>query len=237
MANFIFVLVLGALALASMPATAMPTSTRQEVIEVGDPLPSFEPEFAIEPAVPVEPAVSAEPVEKVDLFSGLPTRVLTKNFKINCGGDQAGEYERDYYKWLTGTSSSFITSEPTVLESVEPVKIYTSHRFGLNKLPFSYELPLLYPGQYNCVLHFAETFREYAAVGARVFSVSATGNGETLVEENIDVFSETGGDISQTISRSFTIDADNLIKFEFAATAAEPMVSAIECDFATEVEI
>eukprot|EP00171_Calliarthron_tuberculosum_P002842 IDg2842t1 len=58
------VLILVALALS--PSSAIPVSARQEVIEVDDPMPSIGP---------------LEPVQVVDLFSGLPTRVLGKKFQ------------------------------------------------------------------------------------------------------------------------------------------------------------
>lgn len=208
------------IALAVSLVLSLPVSVRQEWIEEED-----------------EPAPSGEPWrEPIDIFGSLPIKTVGKSFKINCGGDKFGEFEPDFYRWLSAGSGSYHAPMTTVVGTEEmPATIFQSHRYGLNGMPFSYKLPVEFSGIYECTLHFAEAFVEYQIVGGRVFSVGASGNAGTEWATDIDVWAESGMDASVVIIRSFTISALDTINFLFEASTAEAMVSAISCTQVAEL--
>jgi len=213
-------LFLALIALAVSPVLSLPVSVRQEwTEEEDDPTPSMEP-FR----------------EPIDIFGSLPVKTVGKNFKINCGGDKFGMFEPDFYRWLSGGSGSYHAPNTTVPGTEDmPAAIFQSHRYGLNGLPFSYNLPVEFSGNYECTLHFAESYPEYQMPGGRVFSVGATGNAGTQWETDIDVWVESGMDASVVISRTFWVSAMDTINFKFEASAAEAMVSAISCNHVSEL--
>lgn len=169
---------------------------------------------------------------RVPIFKRRP-RLLGTSFKINCAGDASGAYASDFYQWTTGASSSYHNTHIAVAGSASlPSLVFQSHRYGLNSHPWSYNLPIEKPGVYHCSLHFAETYAPYRKPGARVFSVSATGDAETQTERGIDVYVQTGGDATRHLSKHFVLTAADTIKFVFEATTGEAFVSAIACDLA-----
>lgn len=177
-------------------------------------------------------STAAPPVSgaRIPIFKRRP-RPLATSFKINCAGDAAGEYISDFYQWTKGASSSYHATHIDVAESATlPSVLFRSHRHGLSRRPWSYELPIETAGVYHCALHFAETYAPYQKPGARVFSVTATGNAGTKTEHDIDVHKETDGDTTKSVSKHFVVSAGRAIKFSFEATAGEAFVSAIECD-------
>ena len=176
-----------------------------------------------------EPETTMVP-EPVAIFTA-DTVKLGSSFKINCAGDSFGEFTRDYYQWAEGGTSSHY-SETSLVEGDDmvPAFVFHSHRYGLYPDPWSYVLPLENPGTYSCTLYFGEIYPDYQKIGARIFSVTAFGSGAQLTEADIDVFAETGGDLTKYAKREFTIEASDSITFQFIASVAEAMVSAIACD-------
>lgn len=102
--------------------------------------------------------------------------------------------------------------------------IFETERFGgaPGTAPLAYSIPVA-PGTYAVELSFAEIFLPGDAVGDRVFDVFVEG---ALVQDDLDILAETGGDLNQT----FILDVPDV------DPAASGATDAIDISFSASVD-
>ena len=164
---------------------------------------------------------------------GAPT-TGTPIYQINAGsGAVAGSFVGD--EFATSGSTGSVNSKIAVASGDSaPQAVYQSNRYGT----FSYSFPpLAANGTYTLVLHFAETYSGDAAVGKRVFTVTANGNaiscptaggGSTNCFNNVDIYARGGFNTAVVISAPVTADANGNLKLAFKPSSDNAQVNGIE---------
>jgi len=98
-------------------------------------------------------------------------------------------------------------------------ELFRRERWG----DFDYSIPVD-NGEYDVVLHFAETYHGVTANGERVFSMDVEGR----KLNNFDPFAETGGR-QRAITKTFDVTVrDGAIDLDFTQQIQSPMINAIE---------
>ncbi len=165
--------------------------------------------------------------------SGAPT-TGTPIYQINAGsGAVAGSFVSDEFYSSSNTSST--SSAITVASGDSATQaVYQTNRYGT----FSYLFPsLVANGTYTVVLHLAETYSGDAAVGKRVFSVTANGGaiscpavngGSTNCLKNVDIYARAGFNTALVVSAPVTADGSGNLKLTFTPTSDNAIVNGIE---------
>ena len=160
----------------------------------------------------------------------LPEGVL---YRVNAGGALVDDWEEDSgslpssYLLAGSTNIETDTPTPTLDASVPagtPTDLFTAMRLDANQPePFmEWDFPVTIGEEYQVRLFFVEMSR--CSVGNRVFDVEIEG---TIVEDNIDVFTEAGSACNVGIMREYTITAtDANLDINFPLENGKPSVLA-----------
>ncbi|WP_052055655.1 malectin domain-containing carbohydrate-binding protein [Myxosarcina sp. GI1] len=163
-------------------------------------------------------SLSATPVD----FSSTNETSANTIFVNAAGDDYTDSLNRQWSNNYSGFtwSDNFtgLYSSPWEIEKTEEDELYQTGYYGSD---FSYNTALD-NGVYDVTLKFADLF--FDAAGERVFDVSAE---EQLVLDDLDVFSEAGGQ-NIALDKSFTVEVtDGALDLNFTASVNNAMVAAI----------
>jgi hypothetical protein len=119
-------------------------------------------------------------------------------------------------RWFSG-GTAYGEPESAIADTEDDV-VYSTHRWGMA----GYGIPVPGASNYRVRLHFAEIWHD--GPGQRVFDVLAEGARKV---DDLDLFATVGPD--RALVREFDVHvADGTLNLGFEASAADPMVAAIE---------
>ena len=155
---------------------------------------------------------------------GVATTPPATAIYINTGGPaytdslgniwQADTFFNTGNAYISGSAISGTTDDP----------IYQSERWDPGTVPeLQYAVPVP-NGDYDVTLHFADIFGGTHSVGARVFDVSIEG---ALVLDDLDIYSEVGGNAALTKTISTTV-SDGELTIDFGHVVENPKIAGIE---------
>ncbi|TAE76517.1 MAG: hypothetical protein EAZ84_07350, partial [Verrucomicrobia bacterium] len=145
--------------------------------------------------------------------------------RVNAGGlgftDLAGNTWYDDQGFNTGnTVGSGHAISGTGDDILYQSERYDSSASGMN-LEYSFAVPA---GEYEVVLHFAETYSGITGAGQRVFDVTAE---EALVIDDLDIFGRVGADAALVVSFPVLVD-DGHLDLAFVHGSQNPKICGIE---------
>ena len=126
--------------------------------------------------------------------------------RINCGGESVtGMDGADWEKDRSRSSGTGIwTSGQPVKKAGSLQAIYQTERWASRSMQYAFDVK---PGRYQIVLHFAETNRNFAAEGKRVFSIYLN---DEKIAGPIDVFARVGFNTAFRFSKMLVIKASKI---------------------------
>ena len=126
--------------------------------------------------------------------------------RINCGGEYVtGMDGADWEKDRSRSSGTGIwTSGQSVKKAGSLQAIYQTERWASRSMQYAFDVK---PGRYQIVLHFAETNRNFAAEGKRVFSIYLN---DEKIAGPIDVFARVGFNTAFRFSKMLVIKASKI---------------------------
>lgn len=179
------------------------------------------------PQVPVPPPRNPTQPDIPDIPDIPANPSLGPDISINCGGPQVGRFRLEDPAWISGDTSTFDLSGPPI-DNADPQNLpaLSSHRYGVQSSKFSYIIPRVQRGVYECLLHFAETHEPSFRVGARVFGIYIMD--QTL--ENFDVYAEAGSAEFTSLVKTFVnLSIESVLNITLSPQVGDPFISAITC--------
>jgi len=204
------------------------------------------PTPVVEPTVEVLP-LNADPIEETPegetghMPSTSPTVLppapeapsFVPELAYNIGGAKFGKFEADPTHWIVGETSHFEMPE-AVIGGAEPQNedIYKSHRYGLLSSTWGYDIPVTTAGNYQCTLHYAETYSEYfTSEPNRTFRIEISGDADLMPQsEEIDVMVALNGAEFTAYTRTYDIAVETYIIIrESPSLLGDAFLSGITC--------
>ncbi|MBD3421610.1 MAG: hypothetical protein GF398_15955 [Chitinivibrionales bacterium] len=155
----------------------------------------------------------------------LSVPVVSLPFKLNCGGQQSGEFASDK-QWVQDADYGYTSAGTTQKANTGVVgtnhDVYNSIRMG----NFGYKIRVADRGKYTVKLMFAELFGSTSS-GDRRFSV--TFNGQNASVDPIDIFDAAGKDNAYEVATVIDISTE-IIEISVTAKNGESVMSGIVID-------
>lgn len=154
-------------------------------------------------------------------------------FNINSGGDAVGRFVGENLQWIVGNTTSFAVEGASIGGAEDKNRpMYKSHRYGIDATEWGYDIPVMEPGTYGCTFHFAETYSESFAAGARVFSLYvATTYGEPHVFDNIDIIDELNGAPFTVLTKTaLNLVITGVLSIRVRPLVGDAIISGVTCE-------
>lgn len=184
------------------------------------------------------PVASSEPMVGAEPMAG---EMPELGYNIGGGATPNGKFEADPIEYIVG-ETSFFEIDDAVIGGADPenVEIYKSHRYGMLGSTWGYDIPVDTPGNYDCTLHYAETYSEFFNEEAnRTFMVEVSGDGSDEVQSirEMDVMVELKGAEFTALTKTFeNVAIATTLKIRETPTIGDAFLSGITCVYVSSLE-